>query len=169
MLIEFPSHQRSLRHLVLQAKRYGTFLKSEPMKFYLTIFMLLWVVMSFSQTNKTEEKCKFYFDSISNRTIYSMVDVMPEFPGGTDSLFSFILKNLNWPNTEVDFQGKVYISLIVETDGRLTNKFILKGIEDLADKEALRIVEKMPKWEVGKCNGMKVPVKFIVPIKFELK
>ncbi len=138
------------------------------MKYYLTIFMLLWIVRSFSQAQNTEEKCKFYFDSISNRQIYSIVDVLPEFPGGTDSLASFIAKNLYWPNTEVDFQGKVYVSVIVETDGSLTNKLILKGIYDLADKEALKIIEKMPKWKAGKCNDKKVPVKFIIPIKFVL-
>ena len=107
------------------------------------------------------------FDSISNRTIYEVVDSMPEFPGGIDSLHKFIMNNLRWPN-EADCVGKVYISFIVESDGIITNKIILKGICDPFDKEALRVISSMPRWRAGKCKGKAVAVKFIVPINFKL-
>jgi TonB family C-terminal domain len=77
---------------------------------------------------------------------------------------------MKWPNDgQDDFQGTVYISVIVETDGTLTNRTVLKGIYDLSDKEALRLVENMPKWKPGKCNKKIVPVRFCIPIKFRME
>ncbi len=131
---------------------------SDPtMKYSLTIFILFWTVLLIGQTDNSTTDCKTQFDSLSNRTIYTMVDKLPEFPGGVDSLHSFVRNNLIWPNDGADFQGYVYVSVIVETDGNLTNKLILRGIYEFADKEALRIVGKMPKWNPGKCNGKIVP------------
>ena len=99
-----------------------------------------------------------------------MYDQLPEYPGGIDSLKVFISKNLKWPNDgQDDFQGTVIVSVIVESDGSLTNKTILRGIYDLADKEALRIIDKMPKWIPGKYEGKVVPVKYCIPIKFKME
>jgi periplasmic protein TonB len=94
---------------------------------------------------------------------------MPEFPGGIDSLKVFIGNNLMWPNTEVDFAGTVYIPVIVETDGSLTIKKVIRGIENSADAEALKVIDNMPKWKAGKCTGTDVPVRYIIPVKFVLK
>jgi len=114
--------------------------------------------------------CKSQFDTLTNQTVYLMVDKLPEFPGGLDSLKQFIADNLLWPNDgQDDFQGTVYVSVIVETDGNLTNKSILRGIYNLADEEALRIVDKMPKWRPGKCEGLIVPVRYCIPIKFKMQ
>ncbi|MCX6233905.1 MAG: energy transducer TonB [Bacteroidetes bacterium] len=140
------------------------------MKYLLTISIIFWTVLLFAQTDNAKAECKSLFDSLTNRTVYLMVDQLPEFPGGANSLKRFILNNLIWPNDgQDDFQGTVYVSVMVETDGNLTNKIILKGIYDLADKEALRIIDKMPKWKPGKCNGKVVPVKYCIPIKFRME
>jgi len=136
----------------------------------MTIFILFWTVLLFAQSDKVETECKTQFDSISNRIVYSMVDKLPEFPGGIDSMKVYISTNMKWPNDgQDDFQGTVYISVIVETDGTLTNRTVLKGIYDLSDKEALRLVENMPKWKPGKCNKKIVPVRFCIPIKFRME
>jgi len=140
------------------------------MKYIMTIFILFWTVLLFAQSDKVETECKTQFDSISNRIVYSMVDKLPEFPGGIDSMKVYISTNMKWPNDgQDDFQGTVYISVIVETDGTLTNRTVLKGIYDLSDKEALRLVENMPKWKPGKCNKKIVPVRFCIPIKFRME
>ena len=139
------------------------------MKYSLTILILFLTVVLFGQTDNVKTECKTQFDSLSNRTVYTMVDKLPEFPGGVDSLQRFIRNNLIWPNDGADFQGSVFVSVIVETDGNLTNKTILRGIYEFADKEALRIVGKMPKWNPGKCNGKFVPVKYCIAIKFRLE
>ena len=139
------------------------------MKYYLTSIVLLWTVFLFGQTDNVKTECKTQFDSVSNRTVYTMVDKLPEFPGGVDSLKRFVRNNLTWPDDGCDYQGTVYVSVIVETDGYLSNKTILRGICEFADKEAFRIIEKMPKWNPGKCNENVVPVKYCIPIKFKLE
>lgn len=140
------------------------------MKYILTIFFLFFIALLFAQSNNSKIECKTQFDSISNRTIYSIVDKLPEFPGGIDTMKKYISTNIKWPNDgQDDFQGTVYVSVIVETDGTLSNITILKGIYDLSDNEALRIIENMPKWKPGKCNGQIVPVKYCIPIKFRME
>jgi periplasmic protein TonB len=140
--------------------------KMKTQRHILTIVLFFWTILLFGQANNSIEKCVSKFDSIYNRTIYTVVDTMPEFPGGNDSLIKFIENNLTWPNDGADFQGTVYISFIVESDGSLTNKTILKGICEHADKEALRLINIMPKWIAGKCKGKTVPVKYVIPLKF---
>jgi periplasmic protein TonB len=51
----------------------------------------------------------------------------------------------------------------------LTNKIILKKLNKTADQDALRVIDIMPKWRPGKCNGIAVPVKYVIPIKFRLQ
>lgn len=140
------------------------------MKYLLTISILFWSVFLFAQTDYTKTACKSQFDTLTNQTVYLMVDKLPEFPGGLDSLKRFVADNMQWPNDgQDDFQGTVYVSVIVEPDGNLTNKSILRGIYNLADNEAIRIIDKMPKWRPGKCNGQIVPVKYCIPIKFKME
>jgi len=134
----------------------------------LTIVLFLWTILLFGQPIDSKKNCTSTFDSISKRTIYIVVDTMPEFPGGNDSLKKFIKNNLVWPKTEADFQGTVYISLIVEPDGSLTNKSVLRGLYEPANKEALILIDKMPKWKAGKCKGRTVPVRYYIPVNFIL-
>ena len=114
------------------------------------------------------KECVAQFDSISNRTIYRLVDSMPEFPGGIDSLFAFINNNLTYPAGDFDFEARVYVAFIVEPDGSISNKCIIRGSEELINTEALRLIDKMPKWKPGKCNDIAVPVRYIIPIRFKL-
>jgi len=137
-------------------------------KYILILSFFFWTGLILSQTNVPVKDSVFIADSISNRKVYDIVDVMPEFPGGNDSLMKFLLNNLRWPN-EADCIGSVYISFIVAPDGNITNKKILKGICEPFDNEALRVINLMPRWNAGKLNGIAVPVRFVIPIKFSLK
>ncbi len=131
------------------------------------ILFLLCIGITYGQLNNIKENCKSEFDLNSIKYIYTFVDSMPEFPGGIDSLNEFIKTNLKWPKDDgLDYNGSVYISVIVETNGSLSNKKIIRGIYGPADNEALKLINKMPKWKPGKCNGILVPVKLIIPIKF---
>lgn len=138
--------------------------------YFLTITLFFLTVLLFGQTKNIKEDCiVLQYDSITKQTIYSNVDSMPEFPGGIDSLNLFINNNLRWPEDNgAEYSGRVYISFIVETDGTLTNKKILRGIDKPVDDEALKLIEKMPKWKTGKCKGNPVSVRYIIPIPFTL-
>ena len=95
---------------------------------------------------------------------------VPKYPGGPEKMFEFIADNLRWPyDDESCIQGRVIVSFIVEKDGSLTDIKVEKSIDPLFDKEAVRVVKSMPKWEPGMWNGKPARVKFFVPIRFRLE
>ena len=100
--------------------------------------------------------------------IYTLANPMPEFPGGMDSLFSFIRKNLKYPSLDQCFQGRVVIRFVVTKEGTVKQPKIIKGIVPEADEEALRVVRLMPDWIPGKRNGEAVNVYYMVSVSFKL-
>lgn len=97
------------------------------------------------------------------------IDQMPEFPGGQDSLLKFIRKNFNYPsNYKIESSNKkIDVNFIVDKDGKIKKAKIVKGINSELDKEALRVVNSMPKWKAGFNNGKPVSVNFDLPIILE--
>ncbi len=105
--------------------------------------------------------------------IYSVVDVMPEFPGGIEGLFRFLAKNTKYPfdARKAGIEGTVYIGFVVLEDGKIDKIEIKNGLPDGGagcDEEALRVLKKMPKWIPGKLQGRNVKVSLTLPFKFQL-
>jgi len=105
-----------------------------------------------------------------NKT-YTFVEIMPSFPGGNESLMKFLKKNMRYPvmAAENGIEGTVFVSFVVDTDGSIT------GVETTGvkkggglEEEAIRVVNKMPKWKPGMQNQQKVKVRFSMPIRFSL-
>jgi hypothetical protein len=126
--------------------------------------------------SKTTEKieCITKFDTLLNRNYYTLTNKMPSFQGGERVMFRIIANNLKWPNAECCIQGTVYVSFIVEPNGRLTNKKIQKSpFKDndfcSPNKEALKVLDYLTRWNAGICNGKNVAVLYTLPIKFVLK
>lgn len=96
---------------------------------------------------------------------------MPIFPGGHDSLLSFISRNTIYPPNALEkgLQGRVVCQFIIKTDGSLSDITIIKSVEKSLDNEAKRIISIMPKWEPGEQNNKAVPVKYTLPIIFSIK
>ena len=103
--------------------------------------------------------------------VYDCVEQMPSFPGGSQKLKEFIEENLRYPKEleETCVQGRVIVRFIVERNGKLSNVKVVKSVDPVLDKEALRIVKLMPRWIPGRQNGITVRVKFYIPIIFRLK
>lgn len=97
------------------------------------------------------------------------IDQMPEFPGGQDSLLKFIHKNFKYPSTykTESSNKKIDVNFIVDKDGKIKKAKIVKGINSELDKEALRVINSMPKWKAGLNNGEPVSVNFNLPIILE--
>ncbi len=94
------------------------------------------------------------------------LDIMPEPYGGAAAWAKFLQKNLRYPDTEL--QGRVVISFIIERDGKLTDLTVIKGIDNLLDREALRVLKLAPAWKPGQQNGKPVRVKYTIPIVFQM-
>lgn len=105
--------------------------------------------------------------------IFTVVEQMPEFPGGAGEMMKYIQKNIHYPEIEKEagITGKCFVKFVVEQDGSISNVEILKGVAGGpgCDKEAVRVIKSMPKWNIGKQNGRPVRVYFNVPISFKLQ
>ena len=103
--------------------------------------------------------------------VFDMVEQMPTFPGGQQELMSYLGKNIKYPTIaqENGTQGRVIIQFVVERDGTITDVRVARGVDPYLDKEAVRVVQSMPKWIPGKQNGKAVRVKFTVPVMFRLQ
>ena len=113
-------------------------------------------------------------ESILNERVYSTdeVDVQPSFPGGEMAMYEWIGKNLSYPPEMADgpdVTGTVEVQFVIEKDGSVSNIQTMKSLYPLLDKEAIRVVSKMPKWKPGMINGNPVRVSNIIRVKFMLK
>jgi len=103
-------------------------------------------------------------------SVYTNVDQLPEFPGGNEALKNYVLNEIVYPPEakKEGIQGKVFISFTVNKKGAVTDAKIVKGVHGLLDKEALRVIENMPKWTPGKHQGKVVSVSYTLPVQFAL-
>jgi protein TonB len=102
--------------------------------------------------------------------IFTVVESMPEFPGGELKMKEYLVKNLKYPQMakESGIQGKVYVTFVVEKNGQVTDVKVLRGIGGGCDEEAVRVIKNMPNWNAGKQRGKSVRVQFNMPIVFKL-
>ena len=103
--------------------------------------------------------------------VFFIVENMPEFPGGELALRKFIANAINYPviAQENGIQGKVYVNFVVDKDGSVIQAKIARGVDSSLDKEALRVVNSLPKWKPGMQRGKPVKVSYTVPISFVLQ
>lgn len=103
----------------------------------------------------------------------TVVDEPADFPGGKAGLKKFLEDNLSYPQVAVEeeIQGKVYLRFVVDKHGEISRVTVVRGIADCpdCDKEAVRVVKKMPKWSPGKNGGKAVDSYFNLPITFKLQ
>ena len=101
--------------------------------------------------------------------IHLVVDTMPEFPGGQQAMMRFIAENMCFRWTDFgNIQGRVTVQFTVLKTGEITDIAVVRGVDPLLDREAVRIVQSMPNWIPGKQRGEKVNVRFTLPIAFRL-
>lgn len=128
--------------------------------FILLLFVSVFSVNAQTDTIRTEDE-----------PVFDVVEVQPEFPGGNEALFKFIADNIVYPASakEEGIQGKVYVQFVIDKDGNVTKPQIVRGVNSLLDREALRVINLMPKWKPGYQSGKPVNVKYVIPIMFKLK
>lgn len=102
--------------------------------------------------------------------VYTYVEQMPQFPNGQDAMMRYLGESMKYPKDarEKDIQGKVFITFVVNEEGKITDAKVLRGIGGGCDEEALRVIKAMPPWTPGKQNGRSVPVQYNLPINFKL-
>lgn len=124
---------------------------------------LMMLVLLFSFMTSTAQTKK-------NDMVFDVVEVMPQFPGGQIAMLKYIMENIKYPEQAMKegIQGRVAVRFIVEKDGSISDVKPILSVHPLLNKEAVRVVESMPKWSPGKQNGKPVRVRFNVPVMFKL-
>ncbi len=131
------------------------------------IFFLLLVVISCAISAQVPDSVG---NSVCLKEILVEPEIMPEYPGGTQALYSFLAKNIKYPKTakKNNVEGTVYVKFVVDEDGSVINPVIVRGIGAGCDEEVIRVIKKMPKWKPGEINGKKIAVYYTLPCKFSL-
>ena len=106
-----------------------------------------------------------------NQKVFDIVEQMPEYPGGQAALFEYLSKNIKYPADaeKKKVEGKVFVTFVVDTDGKITDVSLMRKVFPSLDAEAVRVISAMPNWIPGKQKGQVVRVKYTVPIMFRLK
>ena len=106
-----------------------------------------------------------------NQKVFDIVEQMPEYPGGQAALFEYLSKNIKYPADaeKKKVEGKVFVTFVVDTDGKITDVSLLRKVFPSLDAEAIRVISAMPNWIPGRQKGQAVRVKYTVPIMFRLK
>lgn len=122
-----------------------------------------------TQDQSQSSKVQTTTTQAADNQVYDVVDKMPSFRQG--DVRAWISRNLQYPVVaeENGIQGRVMVTFIVERDGSISNVKVARSVDPSLDKEAMRVVKSMPKWNPGYLNGQPVRVKYTLPVQFKLQ
>ncbi|MDE6742136.1 MAG: energy transducer TonB [Muribaculaceae bacterium] len=106
-----------------------------------------------------------------DNSVHTSAERQAEFPGGMQALMRWLSSNVRYPESaqKNDVQGRVIVKFIVEKDGSITNAQLIRSVDSDLDKEALRVVSRMPKWTPAKNGGVAVRSYYTLPVNFRLQ
>ena len=109
--------------------------------------------------------------NLDDEKVYQVIEQMPQFPGGDKELLEFISKNIKYPveAQQNKIQGRVIVRFVVSKTGEVDRVEIVRSLEPSCDKEAIRVINLLPKFIPGKQNGQNVAVWYTLPITFKLE
>lgn len=98
------------------------------------------------------------------------VDQYPEFPGGQEAMMKYLEQSIQYPQSAKDngVEGTVQLTFNVNADGSISDVFIVRGVNEALNNEAIRVIEAMPHWKPGKSGGQAVQTQMRLPIQFKL-
>jgi len=153
--------------------------KNRTIRFALLIIFMLITSLKLIGQNKTvvidnNYKCSCDIDSVDGLPVFNFVVKMPVFIGGDEARLKFLVDNTYFPSYEEteEIQYSIYTCFIIDTCGYATNICIYrpKYSDHFTEQEKnlMKIIGKMPKWEPGEQNGVKVPVRLNMPVKLDI-
>ena len=103
--------------------------------------------------------------------IYSVVEEMPEYPGGMKAFVNYLKRKLVYPSQakKENLEGVVAVQFVVEKDGRITSPTVVRSLRADMDSAALTAIRNMPNWIPAREHGMRVRCKYSVPVQFKIE
>ena len=132
----------------------------KTIKWFISAAVLFTAVLCQAQTKENKIKDGVYLE----------VEEMPEYPGGETALMNDLIGAIKYPDEakKNGIQGKVFVSFVIDEQGKVTNAKIERGVEASLDKESLRVVNGLKTWKPGKQKGKAVKVAYTIPINYAL-
>jgi periplasmic protein TonB len=126
-----------------------------------------------TNVNKSVEKksaLSVNIDDMEVDTVYAIPEIEPIFPKGREAMINYFAKNIKMPeSTGIPVKGKVFVRFMVSKIGELSKVYLIKGLSEDCNKEALRAIKKMPNWIPAQQNGRNVNSWHTLPIYFEIE
>lgn len=145
------------------------------MKAHIILFLFGAITASILSSEASAQTCRITSGVNANGRIvyrevyeYDYVDDKPQFPGGGSALLNYINETRRYPADAYSrgIEGRVTCAFVINTDGKVSDVTVLRGVEQTLNKEAVRILSKMPDWTPGKIDGQLVPVRVICAVPF---
>ena len=132
----------------------------KTIKWFIAVAVLFTAILCQAQTKENKSK----------DGVYEQVEVMPEYPGGEQALMNDLIGSIKYPDEakKNGIQGKVFVSFVVDEQGKVTNAKIERGVNPALDAESLRVVNGLKTWIPGKEKGKAVKVAYTIPINYAL-
>ena len=110
-----------------------------------------------------------YLIDTSGQVLYLYTDKLPQYPGGSFALSRFIDSTIKWPSEDIDFEGTIVVSFVIDENGRINDIKVINSKISAIDQEAIRVVSQMPEWIPGVLDNKKVQTLLYLPVTFKLK
>ncbi len=125
-------------------------------------------IVVFSQVKEPESNVVVV--EVASEKEDELPDIEAEFPGGIDAMMNFMQENVRYPQSSIEMneQGRVFLSFLVDIDGSISEVKVEKGISDSLNAEAIRVVKSMPKWKPALLANQPVKSTVRIPINFKL-
>ncbi|MFA8436300.1 MAG: energy transducer TonB [Marinifilaceae bacterium] len=118
-------------------------------------------------------------ETLDEAEIFVIVEEMPLFrpdicktrKESDVELYRYIYSHIKYPAVaqENGISGRVFVKFVVDKDGSVTNVQVIRGVDPSLDKEAVRVIQSLPKFSPGKQRGTPVRVAYSTVIKFVLQ
>ena len=101
---------------------------------------------------------------------FRIVEQLPEFPGGMSAFVKWLTDNLKYPYVAQNqkIKGRVVITFIVNSDGTTSDLKVSESAHPLLDREAMRVMRRMPRWKPGIANNRPCRTMMAIPVEFAL-
>ncbi len=125
----------------------------------------------FSDDTEILQQVEVVEETIEDDAPFVTAETMPSFQGGDLNTFrNWVQSNVKFPQIALEngIQGRVILSFVIERDGRLTNIKVLQTPDRSLSEEAIRVLNKSPKWAPGKQRNQVVRVSYTLPVEFRV-
>jgi len=123
---------------------------------------------SIEEIDTVVKEIEFFNEHVDGEIVAPFAEIMPEYPGGMEALYSFLRQNLvpSEKAKKQGIEGTLLVEFVVTETGKIGDIKVIIPLHPEYEKEAIRVIKEMPNWKPAEQNGKAVAVTFRLPIMF---